>query len=225
LKIFARKGSTHILREAATTPPSKLGRNWPRTSTITIYTMRLLDIEAAIGTAILLLSLPCDAKHSHRLHHLEAMGKRHDHERLHASPRAEGVSEVLEKRGSCEFPSDAGLVAVTPGSSNGGWAMSPNQPCTPGSYCPFACPPGQVMAQWSPQATSYTYPESMVRLKILNCESILILAGRGMLLRRDWTGHQAVPQQRLLRQRDGYCLGRKRMLGGSCILSDCSPWQ
>jgi hypothetical protein len=128
--------------------------------------MKLLDIQAAIGTAILLLSSPCDAKHGHRLQHLEVLGKRHDHNRVHASPRAEGIENALEKRGTCNFPSDAGLVAVTPGSSNGGWAMSPDQPCTVGSYCPFACPPGQVMAQWNPQATSYTYPQSMVCLDV-----------------------------------------------------------
>ena len=145
---------------ATRTHPS--GRNWPPTSSITIYTMKLLDIQAAIGTAMLLLSLPCDAKHSHRLHHLEVLGKRHDHNRIHASPRAEGIEDGLEKRGSCQFPSNSGLVAVTPGSSNAGWAMSPDQPCTPGNYCPFACPPGQVMAQWNPKATSYVYPLSMV---------------------------------------------------------------
>jgi formate hydrogenlyase subunit 6/NADH:ubiquinone oxidoreductase subunit I len=126
--------------------------------------MKLLDIQAAIGTAILLLSLPCDAKHSHQLQHLEIMGKRHDHNKIHASPRAEGIGEVFKKRATCEFPSNAGLVAVTPGSSNAGWAMSPDQQCTAGSYCPFACPPGQVMAQWNPKATSYVYPLSMVCL-------------------------------------------------------------
>ena len=136
--------------------------------------MKLFNIEAAIGTAMLLLSLPCDAKHSHRLQHLEVMGKRHDHNRIHASPRAEGIeAPVVEKRGTCEFPTDAGLVAVTPGSSNAGWAMSPDQPCTAGGYCPFACPSGQVMAQWNPQATSYTYPQSMVRLNLTERECII----------------------------------------------------
>jgi hypothetical protein len=62
---------------------------------------------------------------------------------------------------TCQFPTDQGLVPVTPNDSNAGWAMSPNQPCTAGSYCPYACPPGQVMAQWDPSATSYTYPKSM----------------------------------------------------------------
>jgi hypothetical protein len=127
--------------------------------------MKFLDIQAAVGTAILLLSLPCDAKHSHRLQHLEVLKGRHDHNRVHASPRAEGTERALEKRGTCAFPSDAGLVSVTPGSSNGGWAMSPDQSCTPGSYCPYACPSGQVMAQWNPLATSYTYPLSMVCTK------------------------------------------------------------
>lgn len=68
----------------------------------------------------------------------------------------------LEKRyGSCAFPYGSLMVAVTPGSSNAGWAMSPDQPCTPGSYCPYACEPGYLMDQWDPAATSYTYPESM----------------------------------------------------------------
>jgi hypothetical protein len=40
--------------------------------------------------------------------------------------------------------------------------MSPNQPCKPGNYCPYACPPGQVSMQWDPEATSYSYPMSMV---------------------------------------------------------------
>lgn len=139
----------------------------------TIYTMKFLDIQAVIGTAILLLSLPCDAKHSHRLQHLEVMGKRHDHNKIHASPRAAGFEEKLEKRGSCEFPSDAGLVAVTPGSSNAGWAMSPDQPCSPGGYCPFACPPGQVMAQWNPAATAYVYPQSMVCSNVVDPGNLL----------------------------------------------------
>jgi hypothetical protein len=39
--------------------------------------------------------------------------------------------------------------------------MSPDEPCTTGKYCPLACVPGKVMAQWRPN-TSYSYPESMV---------------------------------------------------------------
>ena len=67
----------------------------------------------------------------------------------------------LKKRTTCAFPVDAGLVAVNPSGANGGWAMSPDEPCTSGKYCPYACPPGELMAQWDPSATSYAYPQSM----------------------------------------------------------------
>ncbi|KAL8748989.1 MAG: hypothetical protein Q9184_006987, partial [Pyrenodesmia sp. 2 TL-2023] len=67
---------------------------------------------------------------------------------------------LRRRTGQCAFPEDAGLVPV-PGSSNGGWAMSPDECCEPGGYCPYACPPGQVSMQWDPKATSYSYPQSM----------------------------------------------------------------
>ncbi|KAE8411944.1 hypothetical protein BDV36DRAFT_71609 [Aspergillus pseudocaelatus] len=91
---------------------------------------------------------------------------KHGHGHIHSHQRdvnsAAEVEAPLEKRGgSCEFPKDAGLVAVTPNLKNAGWAMSPDQPCKPGNYCPYACPPGQVSMQWDPEATSYSYPMSM----------------------------------------------------------------
>lgn len=127
------------------------------------------------ASAVLLLTSIASAKHG--VHdHVQALHRQH-HERLArstpetaevgveiraASP--ETAAPAVEKRdGQCAFPYDAGLVPVTPGSSNAGWAMSPDQPCKPGGYCPYACPPGEVMAQWDPKATSYTYPQSMVR--------------------------------------------------------------
>lgn len=128
--------------------------------------MKFLDRQSAIGGAVLLLSLPAEASHAH----LAMPQKRHLHQRLHdqlrVSPRAERaevlVPEALQKRGNCQFPTGVGLVPVTPGSLNAGWAMSPDQQCLPNNYCPYACPPGQLMEQWDPAATSYTYPESMV---------------------------------------------------------------
>jgi hypothetical protein len=45
---------------------------------------------------------------------------------------------------------------------NNGFAMSPDEPCVDGTWCPIACKPGKVMAQWKP-GTTYSYPESMVR--------------------------------------------------------------
>ena len=124
--------------------------------------MKLLDIQAAIGTAFILLSLPCDAKHNHGLSHLDVLGRRHAHKRSQTSPRVEGLEYGLKKRSTCEFPTDAGLVAVTPGSKNAGWAMSPDQECVPDSFCPYACPPGKVMNQWNPEAKTYPDPKSMV---------------------------------------------------------------
>ncbi|GLA48300.1 hypothetical protein AnigIFM63604_003445 [Aspergillus niger] len=87
------------------------------------------------------------AKHAHD----------HGHHRSHRSVD----SPVAKKSSSCQFPSGAGLIPITPHESNGGWAMSPDQECKPGGYCPYACPAGQVSMQWDPEATSYTYPMSM----------------------------------------------------------------
>ena len=65
-----------------------------------------------------------------------------------------------KRSNTCQFPKNDGLVAITPNSKNAGWAMSPDQQCTPGSYCPYACPPGQLMAQWDLGSTSYTTSQS-----------------------------------------------------------------
>ncbi|KAJ5052241.1 uncharacterized protein L3040_001998 [Drepanopeziza brunnea f. sp. 'multigermtubi'] len=119
--------------------------------------MRLLEVQAAVSATVLLLSWPCEAKLGHQLSPLDILKRRHSHRR-HLS---KAFDKVLQKRATCEFPTDAGLVAVTPGSKNGGWAQAPDMPCSAGSYCPYACPPGQVMAQWNPEAKSYTYPASL----------------------------------------------------------------
>lgn len=130
--------------------------------------MRFLDRQAVIGAAILFLSVPSDASNEH----IAAVERRHSHQnfhrKAHTSPRAESAAEVVqhvEKRdGVCQFPTGAGLVAVTPGAMNAGWAMAPDMPCKPGMYCPYACPPGQLMGQWDPSATAYVYPAAKVCL-------------------------------------------------------------
>ena len=135
--------------------------------------MKLHGITTTIGLTIALnASIANGSKHSHA--HLNQLDlKHHHHYREPQTSKAEvgGIGEALElslstdvkrRGGQCQFPTNAGLVAVTPESQNGGWAMSPNQPCLPGNYCPYACPPGQMMDQWDPEATSYTYPQSMV---------------------------------------------------------------
>lgn len=126
------------------------------------------------ASAVLLLSSVASA--SHKLHeHVHALHKRHHEHHARSSPEIaeHGVeirspspetatAEVEKRDGQCQFPYGAGLVPVAPGGMNAGWAMSPDEPCKPGNYCPYACPPGQVMAQWDPSATSYSYPKSMV---------------------------------------------------------------
>jgi len=132
--------------------------------------MKFISIAATIGATLALQASGVSAKHSH-LHPNNLLDRRHLHHareaqtsKAEAGPLElrESSVEVEKRGGQCQFPSDAGLVAVTPGAKNAGWAMSPDQPCVPGTYCPYACPPGQMMAQWDPSATSYTYPQSMV---------------------------------------------------------------
>lgn len=108
-------------------------------------TMKFQIASFRAAALVALIASAEAAKHSH--------GHNHHHETRDVA---------LGKRGGkCEFPSDAGLVEVTPHEQNAGWAMSPDEPCEPGNYCPYACPPGQVSMQWDPKATSYSYPMSM----------------------------------------------------------------
>lgn len=145
--------------------------------------MRTTSILAVFAANIASLVL---AKHGDS--HLRALEHRHLHHQgrsLSAIERRNGyrVEEpAVEKRtGQCQFPEDAGLVPVS-GSSNGGWAMSPDECCEPGGYCPYACPPGQVSMQWDPDATSYTYPQSMVSTHHRTSSMRLIKIARWTLL-------------------------------------------
>jgi hypothetical protein len=133
-------------------------------------------------------------------HHALSRKHLHHHRRHPLAHPSHAESGVAKRDGQCEFPTDAGLVAVDPEGMNAGWAMSPDQPCKPYeslltflswsradfvakqwnvlSIClPTVSPnttsqssgpdtddvdSGQLMAQWNPAATSYTYPESMV---------------------------------------------------------------
>ncbi|UKZ47371.1 hypothetical protein TrVGV298_001589 [Trichoderma virens] len=119
--------------------------------------MKVTDVQAAFASAVVLLSLPAGTvASSHRRFH-QLPNKKHTHLRSHT---VEDANSIV-KRGTCAFPTDdPNLVAVTPDAENAGWAMSPDQPCKPGHYCPIACKPGMVMAQWDPDS-SYSYPASM----------------------------------------------------------------
>ena len=160
--------------------------------------MRTRNFTSSASAVLLFTASLVSAKHGHVHEHLQAITRRHDHRQLaRSAPEAgeQGIEiravpetaapETVEKRdGQCAFPYDAGLVAVTPGSQNAGWAMSPDQPCKPGNYCPYACPPGQVMAQWDPSATSYSYPKSMVRTSRLSAVEVLTNLERWSILRQ-----------------------------------------
>lgn len=127
-----------------------------------------MKTSLSIALAVTSIASTVSAKHGDA--HLRALEHRHLHHKGRAFSAIEkGFTPLLEephlekRTGQCQFPDDAGLVSV-PGASNGGWAMSPDQCCEPGGYCPYACPPGQISMQWDPKATSYSYPQSMVSM-------------------------------------------------------------
>jgi hypothetical protein len=144
--------------------------------------MRFRTLTASAGALLLLAASFAEATRDHVHSHLQVLHRRHRAHRDLFSTAESGESGIelrsapletpsqdaaIERRGGqCQFPTDAGLVPVAPGSQNAGWAMSPDQPCLPGNYCPYACPPGQLSMQWDPSATSYTYPQSMVGSRI-----------------------------------------------------------
>lgn len=126
-----------------------------------------LGIASSRAAALVAFIASVDAAHH---------GHHHHHRAHHHEARSENVT-LEKKSGLCQFPTNLGLVPVTPNAQNAGWAMSPNQPCLPGNYCPYACPSGQVMMQWDPLATSYTYPLSMVRLPALDLSYTILCKG------------------------------------------------
>lgn len=150
--------------------------------------MKITTVQAAIGSVVGLLSTQALATLHHRHQHLHHQKLSHTHT-ISSSSYNEKYNErnatELRKRGSkaCQFPTDKGLVAVTPDGKNGGWAMAPDQECVGGTWCPIACPPGQVMNQWKPD-TTYSFPESTVSSYPAVSEGRIINFGlvRGALL-------------------------------------------
>ncbi|GMF02255.1 unnamed protein product [Ambrosiozyma monospora] len=94
--------------------------------------MNLLDLK----TIIILLSFTTisESLHIHR--------NNTNHHKHHAHVRRDG---------RCEFPHDEGIVKLA--SNAHGWAM--DNDCTDGSWCQYACPPGQLMGQWNASVTKY----------------------------------------------------------------------
>ncbi|EPS35451.1 hypothetical protein H072_11155 [Dactylellina haptotyla CBS 200.50] len=120
--------------------------------------MRFIDSSTLVKTSLLTaIALPSVLASEVNFSEL---GRRHahSHQKKHEHQHQE---RKVEKRGTCAFPGSNKMVAVASSMMNAGWALPPDQPCTPGMYCPYACPPGYLMGQWDPDATSYTYPMSM----------------------------------------------------------------
>jgi len=119
--------------------------------------MKFTTLQAALGSASLFLAAqPVAASVGHRHAHRQLEARRHGHVNRHQD-RAN--TSTLEKRGQCSLPTHPDLVPV-PGAMNNGFAMAGDVSCEDGKYCPYACAPGKVMAQWQPNS-KYVYPESM----------------------------------------------------------------
>ncbi|KAL2173849.1 uncharacterized protein P884DRAFT_210782 [Thermothelomyces heterothallicus CBS 202.75] len=124
--------------------------------------MRISTFQAAIGSAsVLFTAQSASVSIGHRHAHVE-YARRHAHGHNHDGRQVEGAAnatEVVARKATCTLPDHPDLVYI-PGQDNNGFALSPDQSCNDGDYCPIACVSGKVMAQWKP-GTTYTYPESM----------------------------------------------------------------
>ncbi|KXX83415.1 putative secreted beta-glucosidase adg3 [Madurella mycetomatis] len=120
--------------------------------------MKFSILQAALGSASILFStqvVSAGHGHGHRHAH-DQYAKRHTH--AHQRGGLPGAPKAPRKA-TCSLPDHPDLVHV-PGADNNGFAMSPDEPCEDGKWCPIACVSGKVMAQWKPN-TTYNYPESM----------------------------------------------------------------
>ncbi|XBW38007.1 hypothetical protein QEN19_003592 [Hanseniaspora menglaensis] len=96
--------------------------------------------------------------------HLKALGK----ENLKSEQKIEGksLSHLFRRSssaGTCSFISNGDdVVAVGVSGKNNGYAMHSDQECSFDSWCPYACKPGMLMAQFDSSVTTYEgYPTSM----------------------------------------------------------------
>ncbi|KAK3991341.1 hypothetical protein QBC44DRAFT_323452 [Cladorrhinum sp. PSN332] len=115
-------------------------------------------LQAAIGSASLLFSTqPVLADRGHSAH--RHAHQQHAKKAIHSHPADAPIGQLKPRKVACQLPDDPDLVHV-PGDVNNGFAMSPDEPCEDGKWCPLACKSGKVMAQWKP-GTGYSYPDSM----------------------------------------------------------------
>jgi hypothetical protein len=85
---------------------------------------------------------------------------------LVSMPMGTAAAAVSPRQAQCQFPTnDNNLVPITPQQSNAGWAMGPDERCLAGQYCPYACKPGMLMAQWQPNSTPQ-FPSSRASYQV-----------------------------------------------------------
>src|SRR5437667_9801146 len=96
--------------------------------------MKSFSVITLLFTVVSLVS--AHTEYSFALKHQYARRAAHKHHKRN-------IESPVKRQNPCQFPTDVGLVPVTPGAQNAGWAMSPDQPCKPNNYCPYACPPGR----------------------------------------------------------------------------------
>ncbi|KAK3400080.1 hypothetical protein B0T20DRAFT_176136 [Sordaria brevicollis] len=120
--------------------------------------MKLSTFQTALGAASLFFSAqPVSAGHVGHRHLHERPTRRHSH--VEETIERVEMPQLQKRKAKCSLPDHPDLVFV-PGAMNNGFAMSPDEPCEDGKWCPYACVPGKVMAQWEPNST-YVYPQSM----------------------------------------------------------------
>ncbi|KAL0472415.1 hypothetical protein QR685DRAFT_235049 [Neurospora intermedia] len=120
--------------------------------------MKLSTFQTALGAASLFFSAqPVSAGHGGHRHLHERPTRRHS--RVEDTIESFEMPQPQKRKTQCSLPDHPDLVYV-PGGMNNGFAMSPDEPCEDGKWCPYACVPGKVMAQWEPNST-YVYPQSM----------------------------------------------------------------
>lgn len=136
--------------------------------TVLIFLSFILENIYSIGLSDLTnMKKRDDTKNVHApndYEHLKALGK----EDIRGKMSIEGkpLANLFKRSssgGTCPFISNgAGVVAVGKSGLNKGYAMHSDQACTYDSWCPYACEPGMLMAQFDSSVTSYEgYPSSL----------------------------------------------------------------
>ena len=146
-----------------------------------------MKLKASTGAFFALQAASASAIHSHS--HL-THAHHHHYAARHALAEPKNVTLEARQGSTCALPTGQGLQIVTPDDSNAGWAMSPDQPCTEGNYCQYACPPGTLMTQWNFAILHYPSSVSLPIMILITIELTTTIARRSFL--RPWRSTQTM---------------------------------